>query len=136
MPPFSPISRYANFVPSTSIDLVDALSKVNFICVLLILAKELDFHGKLAAVGQITCPEYSISLHNGTTKAEIAHVEKLISRAISTQNGKPHPGANISFFRFYRNHAMLRASRLTGRGERAVVTIREAGMRWPCRVAA
>jgi hypothetical protein len=69
-------------------------------------------------------------------RAEIIRAEKLISRALSTHNAELPSCAQILFFRFYRNRALLRSSCLAERDARAVVTMREAGMRWPCRVAA
>lgn len=51
-------------------------------------------------------------------------------------NDQPVRSEAIFLFRFYRNNVILPPSRLTERGVRAVVTICEVGMRWPCRVAA
>ena len=67
--------------------------------------------------------------------AKIACTQKLISRAISIRCNEHGRRPEIFRFLFFGNHELLRASRLDERGVRAVVTIREAGMRWTCGLA-
>ena len=91
----------------------------------------------LRGVGQITSAVLrDLIAQERPAERESPRAEKPISQANSTQNARHPPGDKNLLFRFYRNHAILRASRLAERGARAVVTMREVGMRWPCRVAA
>ena len=98
-----------------------------------------ELNGCCAAppVGQISCailvvtPSFPLT---ATTRKACA--ETAILRIVSMRSRSQHLPGKKYHFAFTESMSILRPSRLNERGVRAVVTRREAGRRWTCRVAA